>query len=193
MKAPLRQDGIILDLKPYGDSDLILTALLKDDGLRRFFARDARRSQKRFAGLLDRFARLEFFYEPRSQGLWSLAEVHASREQHLPSSGGTENSLETFALLGLLAEVICAFSWEEMPATRLYELWTGVLEALRRGQDVRGLAELALRECLADFGYDSGNSLSLGQMLDFIQATLQKPIKAAGFFLDCCAEPRGAS
>lgn len=183
MSGVLRQDGIVLDTRPYGESDLIVTVLLKQDGLRRFFVRGARRSQKRFGGLLDRFAVLEFFYRPKSEGLWQLNEVNPSAGFNRELVDAMRNQLEYFALLGLLSEVIIAFAWEEMPAGCLYKLWLGVVMALNEGHGVLRVAEESLRECLVDFGYGFEKKRSLQQMLDFIQNTLQRPLKAAAFFL----------
>jgi DNA repair protein RecO (recombination protein O) len=182
MSELLRQDGVVLDLRPYGESDLIITVLLKEDGLRRFFVRAARRSQKRFGGLLDRFAVLEFFYRSKAEGLWLLSEVNEAAGFQARLMDGLRQRLEPFAFLGLLAEVIMAFAWEEMPAARLYQLWLAVLESLSQGQEVMPLAEEALRECLVDFGYGSEDRKSFQEMIDFIQQTLQRPLKSAAFF-----------
>lgn len=186
MAETLRQPAIILGTKPYGESDVIVTALLKEEGVRRFFARGALKSKKRFGGQLDHFALLELGYVPKSSGLWSLIEVNpvAGEEHGYPV--GFSFGLESFAFLGLLAEVIDAFNWEDMPAEQLYHLWLGVVHELAGGANVEPLAERVLKQCLIDFGYGNEEQKSCQDMLNFIQYTLERPLKSAGFFMETC-------
>lgn len=186
MAETLRQPAIILGTKPYGESDVIVTALLKEDGVRRFFARGALKSKKRFGGQLDHFALLELGYTPKAQGLWSLIEVNPVSNQEHGYPVGFSFGLESFAFLGLLAEVIDAFSWEDMPAEYLYQLWLDVVHELARGGNVESLAERVLKQCLEDFGYGAEDRKSCQDMLHFIQYTLERPLKSAGFFIETC-------
>ena len=181
----LTQEAVILGLSPYGEADLIVTALLSGHGVRRFFARQARKSSRRFGSLLDHFAILTLIYREKPSGLWMLDEAGANPRSSLFSQN-IRNNLDAFALLSLLAEVITAFSPDGGEETGLFSVWLDVLRRLESGDVPTELARIVLTQCLSDFGYGPGLGEDLPELVTLLnhsQKILNKPLKSAPFFL----------
>ncbi|MDF1581299.1 MAG: DNA repair protein RecO [Desulfuromonadales bacterium] len=89
-------EAIILHSRDYGEADRIVTALTRNHGLLRGFARNARKSRKRFGPALEPFALLKLIWNPpRSGELSSLREAEI-----LDLRTGLRRDLPTLALAG---------------------------------------------------------------------------------------------
>src|SRR5690242_13998381 len=64
-------DGVVLHMRPFGDSHRIIDVLTAEFGRLPLLARGARASRKRFGGILDVFAGLRLHIK-RGRGLWTL-------------------------------------------------------------------------------------------------------------------------
>lgn len=171
--------GIILKKIPYSESDEIITVLLKDEGVRRFFVRGSRKSQKRYPGLIDYFAHLKFQYRPNSKGLWSLGEVQSLTQDHLG-----QLSMQGYALLAYLAELIVSFVPEGDGDHDLYSLWLSLSADVRKKTLEESLVNKCLTRFFAKVGYALNESMPLKDLTHFSERILQKKSHAADFFLN---------
>lgn len=72
----LTSPAIVLRRRDYGDFDLILTVLTKDHGICALIAKAAKKSTKRFQGILEPFATLRIVYrQARGKGMQVLEEA----------------------------------------------------------------------------------------------------------------------
>lgn len=124
------QPGIVLKKLPYGDADEIITVLLKEEGIRRFFVAGSRKSKKRYQGLVDHFAHLHFYYRPYEKGLWRLHGVEVAQIV----SRQIWQELEFFSFASYLAELICEFTPEAVVDHTLYDLWLEMVGGLVEGR-----------------------------------------------------------
>lgn len=152
MSEQTKQEGVILKKIPYSDADEIITVLLKEDGVRRFFVSGSRKSKKKYAGLIDHFAHLNFLYQSSSKQLWRLRDVDQISKKTLPKHFW-QRDLKAYAFFNYLSELICEFSWEEMHANDLYEIWQRSFEYFEEKEfsHVEGL--YFLLQIFASFGY----------------------------------------
>lgn len=67
--------AFILRSVDYRESDRIVTLLTREYGTISALARGARKSQRRFGGALEPFAKIEVTVQSRRSGLWSLSEA----------------------------------------------------------------------------------------------------------------------
>ncbi len=145
------QIGVILRKSPYGESDLIITALLAENGLRRFFAKGALVSRKRFGGRLELFTQVKLRYRVKAEGLWMLTEAESV-------AGVSVNWSEpsAFAAAGFFAELICTFHPEGESSTAVAEFWM-TFESHVRESGGLGLSPdrllVAFWQLLGFFGY----------------------------------------
>lgn len=145
------QIGVILRKSTYGESDLIVTALLAESGLRRFFAKGALVSRKRFGGRLELFTQVKLRYRAKAEGLWMLTEAESV-------AGVSVNWSEpsAFAAAGFFAELICVFHPEGESSAAVAEFWT-TFEAHVRESGGLGLSPdrllVAFWQLLGFFGY----------------------------------------
>ena len=76
----LSTSAIVLRRRAYGDFDLILTVLTKDHGVSTMIAKAAKKSTKRFGGILEHFDGLGIVYrQSRGKGLPILEEATLER------------------------------------------------------------------------------------------------------------------
>ena len=115
-----KKNGIILKKMPYAESDEIITVLLQGEGLRRFFVKGSRKSKKRFAGLIDYFAHLQFIYKKGDAGLGKVFEVEIAQPQ---SNRALLKETSYFAWVNYLSEIICECIAEGDGDHGLYDLW----------------------------------------------------------------------
>jgi DNA repair protein RecO (recombination protein O) len=143
------QPGIILRKAPYSDADEIVTVLLREGGVQRFFAAGARKSKKTFGGRIDYFAALELRFSPRNEGLWRL---WGAEEQGVAVPSPWQDP-RNFAVASYLAEVICAFTPAAVHSEDLFTLW--IETAAEAGRQPATPASFArqLARFLVLFGY----------------------------------------
>lgn len=145
--------AIVLRRRPYGDFDLVLTVLTLDHGVCTLIAKSAKKSVKRFPGILEPFAGLRIVYrQGRAGGMPVLEEATLDRP-----------------VLGLRADVLktaYASYWVELVA-----LW---LEAGQARPDIFRLLSFVLEALAADAL--SGAVLSLLFQMRFVGQEGLRPV-----------------
>lgn len=181
-----QQAGIILRKIPYGEADEIVTVLFEGDGVRRLFASSSRKSRKRFAGLIDAFAHLEFHY---SIGASSLGRLQKATEiQTQIGSRFWEKDLRVFSFFSYLAELICEFNPEESDADGLYDLWKETAVFFQSRDFSIEAATRSLAKAFEIFGYAAPPEASLKSIITHAHRILQKRTRAEAFLLELLSE-----
>jgi DNA repair protein RecO (recombination protein O) len=122
----LATPAVLLRRIDYGDFDLILTLFTQANGKVSVIAKHAKKSKKRFAGVLELFSVLNITCQTgRRSGLPVLQE--ALLEEPFP--GIRANMLRT-AYASYWAELVTTWSEEAQPQEKLYRLLVFVLGAL---------------------------------------------------------------
>jgi len=123
--------AILLRRIEHGDYDLILTFLTPNRGKIAVIAKSAKKSKKRFAGILEPFAVLEIVYSGRGRrrGLPILQEASLVH----PFSSIRGNVLKT-AYASYWAQLIAEWTEEEVKEPSLFELYTYSLAEMDRGE-----------------------------------------------------------
>jgi DNA repair protein RecO (recombination protein O) len=121
----IRTDAFVLRSVDYGDSDRIVTLLTSAEGRVAALARGARKSQKRFAGALQPFCRLEVELVRGRGELHRLAEARVTRA--FPS---LLSSLARMTAAGAALEVLRALAPEHHPEPALFEATERFFERL---------------------------------------------------------------
>ncbi len=118
--------GIVLRRREYGDYDLIVTLLTSDQGKRTLIAKAAKKSTKRFPGILEPFNHLQITYrEGRRKGMPVLEEatlVHAL--------GDVRSDFVKTAYASYWSECVAVWMEEERVRPDIYGLLAFVLRAL---------------------------------------------------------------
>jgi DNA repair protein RecO (recombination protein O) len=121
--------AILLRRSSYGDYDLIVTFLTLKKGKFTVIAKNAKKSRKRFAGVLELFSLVNLVCKlPRGRGMPILQE--ASLEH--PFSGIRGNIMKT-AYASYWAELINIWLEDEKEQPRIYHLMQYCLDALDLG------------------------------------------------------------
>lgn len=131
--------GIVLRRVEYGDFDLIITLFTPDKGKVSVIAKSAKKSVKRFPGILELFACLEVVISPgrRKKGLAVLQEASLKTAFfHI-----RESILRT-AYASYWAELLNLWLEEGQPQRGLFELLTFVLAELDQGRTPPGVLSL---------------------------------------------------
>ncbi len=180
--------GIILKKIPYSEADEIVTVLLQKEGVHRFFAAGSRKSKKRFKGLVDYFAHLNFSYRPSTRGLWRLLSVEEIADFQ---NRGHQIKPTQFAYLNLMAELICEFTPEHDGDHGLYDLWFDIQEDCKDNTLSYEIASKFLLRFFDCVGYGLGFERKikpdenwkdlLKELVRFSEKIMQKPSQAAGF------------
>lgn len=118
--------AIVLRRQAYGDFDLIVTALTRDHGKRTFIAKSAKKSTKRFPGILEPFYDLQVaFRSGRRKGMALLEEATLNCAFSEIRSDFTKT-----ALAGYWCECITRWVQEDHQRSDLYDLLLFVLREL---------------------------------------------------------------
>lgn len=122
--------GLILGSLAYGEADRIVR-ILTPSGPLSFFARGARRSQKRFGGALEPFSSVSFVTKPRRapSRLPELREVSVKRPRL-----GLQTRLETIWEAGYLCELFGRMAPEGEESKALLEALETALDKLAEGR-----------------------------------------------------------
>jgi len=123
--------AILLRRIEHGDYHLILTFLTRDRGKLAVIAKSAKKSKKRFAGMLEPFGVLEIVYSGRGKrgGLPVLQEASLAR----PFSGIRGDVLKT-AYASYWAQLITEWTEEHVKVPALFDLYTYSLAELDRSE-----------------------------------------------------------
>jgi DNA repair protein RecO (recombination protein O) len=123
-----RLQALVLRTLPYGESDLVVHLLARGLGRVPAFARNARRSQKRF-GAIEPYQLCEVMLaEGKGGQLWHLRESSLI-EAHAP----LRDDLHRLAHAGYASELAHDLSREGQPADALFETLENFLSLLARG------------------------------------------------------------
>jgi DNA repair protein RecO (recombination protein O) len=125
MAKRVKVEGIVLRVVDYGESDRIVTLLTRERGKVGAFARGARASRRRFAGLLEPFTLLGAELTDRRGDLLGLESASALR-----AHGGIRSDLARIAVAGYATELAGALVRDAEPHPELYELLAALLSAL---------------------------------------------------------------
>lgn len=182
--------GVILKKQDYSESDEIITVLLREGGIRKFFVSGSKKSRKRYQGLIDNFAWLNFHYQTGGKGLSRVQIV-----EQMAGSRQARGDLQSFAFSGYLAELICEYMPEAVMDHNLYELWRHVQMELAKN----GFSLMLGIQYLLIFFEQAGYALKekhpgpmasdhelksfLQFLINFSEEIMQKKSRAAVFFL----------
>lgn len=125
MATRIKLEGVVLRVVDFGDSDRIVTLLTRERGKLGAFARGARASRRRFAGLLEPFTLLALDLNDRRGDLLGLEAASALR-----AHGGIRTDLARIAVAGYAAELAGALVRDAEPHPELFDLLTAFLGML---------------------------------------------------------------
>ncbi len=121
--------AVVLRRRDYGDYDIILTVLTRDMGKRSLIAKAAKKSTKRFAGILEPFTCLEIvFRSGRRKGMPVLEEAVLMQ----PFAQIRSDIVKT-AYASYWVELIVLWLEEELSRPDLFDLLTFALDQLSSG------------------------------------------------------------
>jgi DNA repair protein RecO (recombination protein O) len=122
--------AIVLQRRQYGDFDLIVTALTDQHGKRTLMAKSAKKSAKRFPGILEPFNHLQIaFRETRRKGMPILEEATL-----LDPMEGLRSDVIKTAYASYWTESIAIWMEEGQVRQDLFDLLRFVLDALNAGE-----------------------------------------------------------
>jgi len=121
-----RSEAVVLRHLDYGEAHRIVTFFSREYGLVRGFARQARKSRRRFGAALEPFARVTLHWQNRRNGdLVSLQEAEL-----LDLRGGLRHDIETLALAAYGCELVEGLLGERQPQPEVYGLLDAFLDHL---------------------------------------------------------------
>ena len=133
----------------YGESDRIVTLLTENIGKIAAIARGAKRSSKRFGGVIEPFALIEITVGSRGKGLWTMSEAslvaaHAELARDLARLGAAS----------LVLELVREVTAEHVPDRKLFALVEGAMRSLCGVEPrlVESIALAAVLQVLASAG-----------------------------------------
>lgn len=135
-------DAIILHHLDYGEADRIVAFLTPDHGFLKGFARNARKSRRRFGTALEPFSRVRLYWQPARGELVSLREAEL-----VDLRAGLRADLGAIALAGYGCELTEALLGETPGHAGAFELLSAFLDHLAAGgttAEIRLLIELRL-------------------------------------------------
>ncbi len=132
--TPRRSEAFVLRVRAFGEADRVADLLTPELGRVPALARSARRSRRRFGGVLDYFVRVRATVRPGRGELWRLDDVELVRDY-----GAVARDLDTHAAASHVLEVAWLGSREGAPAQALFDLVDAALSALAAGADPKSL------------------------------------------------------
>ncbi len=117
--------AIVLSRHNYGENDQIVSLFTLEYGRLRGFAKSARSSRKRFAGLLEPTNQLELLIVPREEGLSRIERV-----ENTACYSSLREQLESLALAMYACELVEMLTPEGQGLPRLFRLLTAMMEQL---------------------------------------------------------------
>lgn len=131
----------------YGESDLVVTLLTRRLGRVALLAKGARRSRRRFGGILDYFRLLDVQVRPGRSGMGRLLGADLVRSHDLATS------METYWAGTYALEVARLGTREGDPDEAMFHLLGACLRALGEGREVRSVVRVFQARTLAALGY----------------------------------------
>ncbi len=183
MSQIITEGAVVLRITPYGESDLIVRFLCAQSGKHTCLARGARKSRRRFSGVLDIGAQLQVQWQERSQSnLGTLIGATAISFQQ-----GWTKSFETFSAVMFVLELVDQMVSERQPVEGKFRRLTTFLQEVTPERWCQQLLEwelLWLKDCgwAVDWSLpeEGGGFAALQQRLDIhLQGILGKPLRAS--------------
>jgi len=120
----LTDEAIVVGLMDYGETDRIVHLYTREHGRISGLARGARKSVKRFGGVLELFARISVNFLPAD----NLVVIRGA--DAVTIYPGIRRALGSIAHAGYAAELVSALTPEKYPSKRLFRLLCAYLEQL---------------------------------------------------------------
>jgi DNA repair protein RecO (recombination protein O) len=136
-----KTSAILLRCVDYGDADLILTLFSHAHGKIGVIAKHAKKSRKRFSGVLELFSNLSIQCRTRRQGGLAVLEEAQIIE---PYAALREHILKT-AYASYWAELVMVWTEDDQPLAPLYHLLCYALGELNAGRQVDAQLNLAFQ------------------------------------------------
>ena len=182
MSHLVSKTGVILKKNPYGESDEIVTILFEGaEGVRRVFAPASRKSKKRFSGLIDVFATLNFEVRVPQDGMWRLQSADDSNSA--VSNRFWQSDLSSYAFFSYVAELICEFMPEALHNAALFCLWQEAVAGFSKNGFSHSRAEKLLSQLLDSFGYGGDSNAGFADLIKRFRHILQKSLKSERFLM----------
>jgi DNA repair protein RecO (recombination protein O) len=145
---PQSSSAIILRHLDYGESDRIVTFLTPEDGVKKGFARGARKSRKRFGAALEPYSQVVMHWSVRGGELVTLAEAEL-----LDLRAGLRGDLAALTLAGYGCELTEELLGAQHGHPEAFELLAAFLDHLAAGGPVAEARLLFELRLLAMSGY----------------------------------------
>ena len=124
--------AIIMRIKEFGESDLLVTFFTPDQGRLKGVAKGARKSRKRFVNCLDSFSLVDLEYSKKREG--DLYFLHSGKL--IDAYPGLRSDFGALARAGYMVELAeILFPWG-VADSEMFELLKGSLGSMARGERV---------------------------------------------------------
>jgi DNA repair protein RecO (recombination protein O) len=126
----ITSQAIIMRVKEYGESDLLVTFFTPDEGRLRGVAKGALRSRRRFVNCLDIFSLVNLEYSPARNG--DLHFIHSGKL--MDAFPGLRSNFSILSKAGYMVELTeILFPWE-LPDPVIFELLIKLFGLLEKGE-----------------------------------------------------------
>ncbi len=118
--------GIVLKVTRYSESDAIITVLSQSQGMQKLFVKSGYKSQKRYVGILDLFAVIQYSVLPQKfAGTKSEGGLLVLQNAHRLDNDNIMLFCEpvTFAFMNYFAEACTQLLAPHSPEAYVYDLW----------------------------------------------------------------------
>lgn len=133
----------------HGDADYILTLFTRDFGKIKGFAKNAKRSKKRFGGRLEPFVQFRVRFRDKSRDMRFVEDAETVRVFH-----NLMENIELFLWGSFIIETVESLLPEESPAEELFELLVQTLGELDSGKTVLPVVLSFQLKALEHSGYE---------------------------------------
>ena len=179
--------AILIRRVDYGDYDLILTFLTRDKGKVSVLAKAAKKSVKRFGGILELFYELEIVYpEKTKKGLPVLTE--ASLKQ---SFTDIRTDIMKTAYASYWAQLLHEWAEEGGADENIFNLFRFVLKRLDQGANTPGVLSVLFQMRFLSLSGLCPNlsccSACSSHLLETGPTPIRFDLKSGGLLCDCCA------
>jgi len=141
--------AIIMRIKDFGESDLLVTSFTSDRGLLKGVAKGARRSRRRFANCLDLFCLVNLEYEPKSKG--GLHFLHSCKL--VEAFPGLRSNFSSLSLASYMIELTEILFPPGVVDKKMFELLKDSFLTLNNGRRIDDLRILFESQSMALGGY----------------------------------------
>jgi DNA repair protein RecO (recombination protein O) len=141
--------AIIMRIKEFGESDLLVTFFTPDKGLVKGVAKGARRSRKRFVNCLDHFCLVNLEYGTQKKG--DLHFLHSGKL--IKAHEGLRNDYTVLSRASYMIELTEVLFPLGVADPRMFGLLTRSFEALAAGEDTETVTMIFEARALALGGY----------------------------------------